>query len=400
MSNEAKTEYLNSIREEYQKSDRRQKGLILSHAELVTRLTRKTIIRRLSRAEKPTGAARRGRRPRYGQDPGVLTHLKSIWRLMEQACGKRLKVLLPRVMPSYRRRHPELSDAGVRELLQMSPATLDRLLRAFRTQRGVCTTKPPTSAWYKSAVPVQPKDWNITAPGYAQADTVSHCGENGAGAFASTLTVTDVDSHWTEMRASLTKQHGQIIRAIRDVEKSLPFPLETIKFDSGSEFMNYDVVGFCRGWGESYGRQKPIQVVRSRPYRKNDNCYVEQKNLTHVRQLVGYDRIESRRAVEILEDLYKNAWCPFLNFFMPSFKLLRKERIGSRIKKSYETPKTPYERLLESDAVSDERKQELRQRYESLDPFELKEQVEQKLKLLFEAIRNESKPDDALNYAA
>lgn len=398
MSNEAKDQYLNSIRDEYKKSKRREKSVILRHAMLVTGLSRKRIIRRLSQAPVPAEhRARLGRKPRYGAE--VMAPLKALWWLMEQPCGKRLKVLIPRLLPRYRKRNPALSDEIAKKLCSMSAATIDRFLKQIRVQRGICTTKAPSSSWYKSVVPMQAKDWNITAPGYAQADTVSHCGDSGSGTFASTLTVTDIDSHWTEMRATYTKHHKGIIRALRDVERTLPFGLHTIKFDSGSEFMNYDVVNFCRSFGPSYNRQKPIQVLRSRPYRKNDNCYVEQKNLTHVRQFVGYDRIESQRATDILDDLYRTLWCPFLNFFMPTFKLIRKERIGSRIKKTYELPKTPYERLLESTAISEEQKARLKEHYDQLDPFELKLQIEGKLKLLFEAIRSEEKPGELLKQA-
>lgn len=393
MSNEAKTEYLKSIREEYRKANRREKSVLLSHAMLVTGLTRKRLIRRLS-ANSCTLSSRRGRKARYSVE--VFVHLKRLWLLMEQPCGKRLKVLIPRLLPSYRKRSPELSDELARQLTDLSPATIDRFLKGIRAQRGLCTTKAPSSQWYRSAVPVQPKDWNVTAPGLAQADTVSHCGEDASGAFASTLTITDLHSHWTELRATFTKHHTGIISAIRDIERTLPFTLQTLKFDSGSEFMNYGVVSFCRSSGPSFGRVKPIQVLRSRPYRKNDNCYVEQKNLTHVRQFIGYDRIGSEKATRMLNELYRDLWCPFLNFFMPSFKLISKERVGSRIKKKYETPKTPYERLLESPAVSDEHKKQLRARYASLDPFELKLQIEEKLKLLIEEIRRGKKPGKPL----
>jgi len=397
VSNEAITEYLNSIRVEYKKANRREKAAILRHAEFVTGLSRKRIIRRLN-SEKGLTPPKRGRKSYY--TPDVLEHLKRLWFLMEQPCGKRLKVLIPRLLPKYRMRTPGLTEALEEQLLAMSPATIDRLLKIIRSQRGMSTTRIPTSQWYKTAIPVQPKDWNITAPGYAQADTVSHCGESGAGAFTSTLTVTDIDSHWTEMRATYTKHHTGIISAIQDIEKRLPFRLHTLKFDSGSEFMNYSVVNYCRGFGESYGRDKPIQVLRSRPYRKNDNCYVEQKNLTHVRQFVGYDRIESQEATRALNTLYRDYWCPFLNFFMPTFKLIQKERMGSKIRKRYETPKTPYERLMESSSLSIEQKQKLQAQYEGLDPFELKLQIEKNLKLLFQIIRTDQKRSELLKLTA
>lgn len=286
-----------------------------------------------------------------------------------------------------------LSEEIQKSLLAMSAASIDRRLKQIRIERGVSTTKAPTSSWYKSAIPVMPKDWNITAPGYAQVDTVSHCGADASGAFASTLTLTDIDSHWTEMRATWTKRHGGIVDALRSIEKNLPFRLHTVKFDSGSEFMNYEVVNSLRRHGEGT-RERPITIYRSRPYRKNDNCYVEQKNLTHVRQFIGYERIENQNATRMLNEIYRDLWCPFLNFFMPTFKLLRKERIGSRIKKTYELPKTPYERVLVSESVPEHVKVALKTRYESLDPIEMKLAIEEKLKLLMGIIRSEEQSEE------
>lgn len=394
MSNEAVTEYLNSIRESYKKANRRSKANLLENAVLATKRSRKHLIRMLGRTtNRPR--VRPGRKSVYG--PELLPALKSIWFLMEQPCAKKLKVLLPKILPAFSKRTPVPKETE-EKLLRMSAATIDRMLKVIRIQRGLGTTKAPTSSWYKSAIPIMPKDWNITEPGYAQADTVSHCGEDGAGAFASTLTLTDIDSHWTEMRATWTKRHGGIVDALRCIEKSLPFTLSTVKFDSGSEFMNYDVVNSLRRHGEG-SRSKPITIYRSRPYRKNDNCYVEQKNLTHVRQFIGYDRIENQNATRMLNEIYRDLWCPFLNFFMPTFKLIRKERIGSRIKKTYETPRTPYERVLAAPSVSNEIKVALRLRYESLDPIELKLNIEEKLKLLMRIIR-EVEQSEELKFAA
>ena len=157
--------------------------------------------------------------------------------------------------------------------------------------------------------------------------------------------------------------------------------------------MNYEVINSLRVHGEGT-REKPLTIYRSRPYRKNDNCYVEQKNLTHVRQFIGYDRIENQNATRMLNEIYRDLWCPFLNFFMPTFKLVRKERIGSRIKKTYETPRTPYERILASEAVSAPIKEALRLRYEALDPIELKMAIEEKLKLLMGIIRSEEQSEE------
>jgi hypothetical protein len=389
MSNEAIKEYLNQIRESYRKAVRREKTKILDGAGLATGLSRKQLIRRLAHpaGERSPG---RGRRPVYG--PELLPILKAVWFLMEQPCAKKMKVLLPKILTAFAKRNP-IPESTRESLLKMSAASIERRLRKVRIERGLCTTKAPTSSWYKSAIPVMPKDWNVTGPGTAQVDTVSHCGEDASGAFASTLTLTDIDTHWTEMRATWTKRHGGIVDALRSIERGLPFGLKTVKFDSGSEFMNYEVVNSLRRHGEG-SREKPIAIYRSRPYRKNDNCYVEQKNLTHVRQFIGYDRIENQNATRVLDEIYRDLWCPFLNFFMPTFKLVRKERIGSRIKKTYETPRTPYERVLASSSVSEEVKESLRLRYEALDPIELKQAIEEKLKLCLRMIREEEQSEE------
>jgi hypothetical protein len=399
MSHEARFEYLKKIQFEYLNSDRRRKNELLNHAQMVTGMSRKHLIRWLNRRAPEAAAApiRRGRPRRYG--PELERHLQRLWLALEQPCGKKMAVLVPAVLGKYRRHAPDMNDELARQAAMIGAATLDRMARAWKVQRGLCLTKAPTSQWYKSAIPVQPKDWNVSAPGRVQVDTVSHCGDSGHGAFASTLTMTDIHTHWTEMRATWTKNHQGIIRAFDDIERNLPFSLETVKFDSGSEFMNFAVIGFVRSTHLIHRKNK-IEVFRSRPYRKNDNCYVEQKNLTHVRQFIGYDRIDCPSATKILDEIYRELWCPFLNFFMPTFKLLRKERIGSRIRKDYEKPKTPYQRILECPEVTEVQKTKLKEQYESLDPFELKVRIEERLQLFFKTLRDEQRQSEALKLAA
>ena len=399
MSHEARFEYLKKIQFEYLNSDRRRKNDLLNHAQMVTGMSRKHLIRWLNRinSDQLVAPIRRGRPKRYG--PELERHLHRLWLAMEQPCGKKMVVLLSAVLEKYRRHAPEMSHELAIQASTIGAATLDRMARGWKVQRGLSLTKAPTSQWYKSVIPVQPKDWNVTAPGKVQVDTVSHCGESGSGAFASTLTMTDIHTHWTELRTTWTKNHQGIIRALGDIERKLPFSLETVKFDSGSEFMNYAVISYVRSAAVN-GRQKKIQVFRSRPYRKNDNCYVEQKNLTHVRQFIGYDRIDSQSATAILNEIYRELWCPFLNFFMPTFKLIRKERIGSRIRKQHEKPKTPYQRVLECPEVSEEQKARLRAQYEALDPFELKTRIEEKLQFFFKTLRDEQQQSEALKLTA
>jgi hypothetical protein len=305
---------------------------------------------------------------------------------MGQVCSKRMKAAMPNWLPHYRKRNPWLTDEQAVKLLRMSPATIDRLLAPVRAKRGLSATRAPTGQWYKSVIPIQAKDWNITKPGHLQGDTVAHCGDRLEGMFANTLTATDIFSAWTENRATWGKGAAAILDALKDIEKSLPFSIESFKFDSGSEFMNYGVITHLRS---TVTRPKAIEVLRSRPYKKDDNCYVEQKNLTHVRQLLGYERFGRAELVALINEIYMQYWNPLQNFFLPAIKLVRKTRIGSRLKKTYDEPKTPYQRLLDSADVSDESKANLRARYEALDPLALSEGLEKKLKEFFQELRRE-----------
>jgi hypothetical protein len=194
--------------------------------------------------------------------------------------------------------------------------------------------------------------------------------------------VTDIHTAWTENRAVFGKATSAMIIAIADIERALPFRLETFKSDSGSEFMNHRMYQYFKE------RKQAVNFVRSRPYRKNDNCYVEQKNFTHVREIFGYVKIEDPAMIEWMNRIYQELWNPLANFFMPSTKLLRKTRIGSRIKKEYDRPQTPCDRVLACESVSELEKQRLRQRKAMLNPWDLSERLEEELRAFQQAIRN------------
>ncbi len=204
MSHEARFEYLKRIQFEYLNSDRRRRTVLLNHAQMVTGMSRKHLIRWLNRTtpERDLASIRRGRPKRYG--PELEKHLHRLWLAMEQPCDKKMVVLMRTILSKYRRHAPDFNDALAAQAASIGAATLDRMARSWKVQRGLALTKAPTSQWYKSAIPVQPKDWNVITPGRVQVDTVSHCGESGTGTFASTLTMTDIHTHWTEMRATWT----------------------------------------------------------------------------------------------------------------------------------------------------------------------------------------------------
>lgn len=297
---------------------------------------------------------------------------------MEQIGPRKMAAALPVWLSFYT--DPALSDSQRALLLVMSASTIDRLLKFIRVRRGLSATRPGT--YIKARIPISILDWNICKPGYIEGDTVAHCGDNLIGNFINSLTITDIFSTWTENRATWCKGSARIIEALRDLEKTLPFEWLGFGSDNGSEFLNYALDEFL-----ILGRARPISFTRSRPYKKNDQCYVEQKNWTHVRQLFGYDRLDERAMVDLMNEIYRDYWNPLLNFFIPTIKLINKTRVGAKMKKSYDKPKTPYSRLMESINLTDHQKVLLEHRYEKLNPFELKAGLEKKMKEFYELLK-------------
>lgn len=382
MSQELKREYLKAIRERYRNSSRVRKSMILEEFVMVCRYSRKYAIRILNGDVDPVGRKCRGRVTKYSGE--VVYHLVRLWNAMGRPCSIRFKAALPEWIefdPDSILRE----NSSLRQLvLGVSRSHLDRLLRPYRTssERGICGTRPSLKS-FRNRIPVEPKNWNITAPGYVQSDTVAHCGDRLEGGFANTLTVTDVHTTWTETRGIWGKGSIRVIEAMREVETALPFPITTFKSDSGTEFMNTDLHRYFRERGEA----SRVAMVRSRPYKKDDNCYVEQKNFTHVREIFGYERIAQSDLVPLMNEIYVEFWCPLQNFFIPSMKILRKTRIGARIKKEYDQPRTPFQRLMECPEIAEERKEELRQVRARLNPFQLQAGLDRKLKTFQELLR-------------
>lgn len=269
-----------------------------------------------------------------------------------------------------------------RKLLRISPASIDRLLKKVRTRyprRGLCGTRcgPPA---LKSQIPLRTDNSDITRPGFLEADTVAHCGGSLSGEYLCSLTFTDIFSQWTENRAIATKGAAEVLERVKEVEEKLPFTLLGFDVDNGSEFLTWHL------WRYFLNRAHPVDLRRSRPYKKNDQAYVEQKNWTHVRQLLGYERIEGADLVIEINDLY-SVWGLLHNFFCPTLKLKKKTRIGAKTHRQYHKPQTPYQRLLQSPAVTAEQKAALRICFQELNPLELKKQLEEQLKKVFQLIK-------------
>jgi len=249
-------------------------------------------------------------------------------------------------------------------------------VRVHYKKRGRATTKPGTLL--RKQIPIKTNQWDESRPGFLEADTVAHCGDTMAGMYALTVDCVDIATGWTEQRAVWGKGETGVLEKIRHIEKSLPFPLLGFDCDNGSEFLNYHLL---RHFSQ---RKKPIQFTRSRAYHKDDNAHVEQKNWTHVRQWLGYDRLDNPRVVPLLNQLYSQEWRLFQNFFSPSVKLLAKERIASKTIRRYDPPKTPYQRVMESPLVTQGTKNQLTALLKTLNPFQLNAAIKGKLKKIYQ----------------
>ena len=373
----SRREYLEAIRKRYHAASKRQKGIILDEFCATCSYHRKHAIRLLRPKRVRTPKRRPGARAVY-RDEALLLALKRIWLATDQICGKKLKAALPLWLPWYETEFGPLGPQLQQQVLAASPATLDRLLQPLKCQhpKARSATKPGTLL--KNQIPVKTHNWDVTQPGYFEADTVAHCGNSLAGDFVYSLTFTDICSGWTENRATWGRgAHGVVIQ-IEDIEINLVFPIRGFDCDNGSEFLNYHLVRYFTD-----RPQNPITFTRSRPYHKNDNAHVEQKNWTTVRQFLGYDRFDRPELVSLLNDLYKNEWSQMNNFFSPTLKLKEKQRVNSRYVKKYEAPQTPCQRLLASPDISDHAKERLHMMYNSLNPFILRKNIQAKLKVIF-----------------
>lgn len=382
MSIELRRAYLAEIRDRYQKAPKRQKFLILNEFCAVCRYSRKYAIRILNGRVEPR-MKKTGPKSPYRENSEFIEVLKYIWEATGRACSKKLKAALPIWLPKYKEKR--ISILTKTQLLAVSPASIDRFLKPFKSEciKGLSTTKRPH---IKSKIPIELLDKHAAEPGHVEADTVSHCGDSAEGKFVSTLTVVDLCSAWTENRATWTKHAEKIVEALSDIEKSLPFLMISFASDNGSEFLNETLYNYLKD--PKKGR---VQMKRRRPYKKNDAAHVEQKNDTHVRQLFGYDRLDDERFVPIMNEIYRAYWNPLHNFFIPSLKLKEKIRVGARIKKIYEKPKTPYERLLESESISQAMKRRLKMLHEGYNPFTLKKLLDEKMRLYYRLVETSNK---------
>ena len=351
----------------YRRSDRKHKTAILDEFVKTTGYRRKYAIHLLANWGKSKTriidgelvnivVGRPKKRKRVGRviyGAEVKVAVKELWEFFDYMCGKRLVVLI-RMNIDALVREPELSiDKEVkRQLLSISAATIDRILKPEREKirfKSRARTRP--GSILKHQIPIRTfYPWDERLPGFFELDTVGHDGGSAAGEYCFTLNATDVYSGWVELRALRNRAHRWVMEQVIDIRSELPFTLKGVDTDNGGEFINKVLLNYCK--------DHEITFTRGRPYRKNDNCFVEQKNDMAVRRTVGYYRFDTEEEYEALQNVYKHL-CPLLNFHYPSVRIIAKKRIGSKVKKIYDDPKTPYMRLLESPSVDAEVKEKL-----------------------------------------
>lgn len=359
---------------------KREKTAIINEVCALYDFHRKAAIRHLNKPTIPPKKSKRGPKPTY--DPDIfIPILKQFWFAADQPCSKRLKALIPEWLPFYEQEYGLIDEIVKKKLLSLSSASIDRLLKPTRTQlthKGRSGTKP--GSIIKQQIPIKVDQWNEKIPGFMEADTVALCGQSLAGDFVWCLTFTDIATTWTECRATWNKGATGVLEQLKNIEKNLPFPVLGFDSDNGSEFLNWHLIRYYQE------RDKPVQVTRSRPYKKNDNAHVEQKNWSHIRQLFGYDRFGNEALVLLMNDLLANEYSKLQNHFMPSTKLISKDRMNSKYKKKYDAPKTPYQRLMKSEHIPNQKKELLRIEHAKLNPFQLKQCIEVKLKQIFKLV--------------
>lgn len=361
----ARAELTAAVGGRYRSSSKEEKGRILDEFAAVTGFHRKHAIRILNGVDEPPVVKRQARRV---YDEAVREALVVLWEAADRVCGKRLKPLLPILVSAMERHGHMVLHENVRDrLLEASAATIDRLLAEPRAvARGSKRLRRATPA-IRASVPVRTfADWNEPAPGFLEIDLVAHCGGNQSGSYINTLTLTDIASGWTECLVLLVRDGALVVSALSGVRTAMPFPMRGVDSDNGSEFINEGVIAFCREHG--------IEFTRSRPYRKNDQAWVEQKNGAVVRRMVGYGRLEGLKAADVLTRMY-DASRLYVNFFQPSFRLAEKKREGARVTKRYHAPATPCDRLLASNSIPAAVKDRLRGLAEQLDPLRLLDEI-------------------------
>ena len=373
----SRRDLMDSISERYRKASKASKTRILDEVCAATGLHRKYAIARINLVEtsRPSAAAvTRKREKLYGRE--VLAVVEKVWEEAGYPWSVRLKAILVLWLPAIRKRYGVTRALEV-QLMAISPRTIDRFLQGKKRElrrRLYGRTKPGTLLRHQ--IPIKCEHWDVRNAGHLELDTVSHCGGNGEGLFAYSFNLTDIGSTWVETRSVLGKGEAGIVKAFSEMSEVLPFKVLDIDSDNGSEFINRNLYTYCDA--------RDIGFTRGRPYKKDDNAHIEQKNWTHVRKLVGWDRFDTPDSVAALNDLYAHELRLYMNLFQPSVKLIRTVRKGSRKVRRYDQPRTPLDRLAGMPGADRQKVEALLHLRSRLDPFALSRIIRQKLERLWE----------------
>ena len=372
-------EYTTAMLKRYLGARKKEKSKLLSEFCAVTGYHRKAAVRLLSRS--PGGKDRRGRQSQYGLP--VTNALRKLWEASDHLCSKRLAPFIPELVDALER-HGELTmEPDVRELLlRVSASTIDRLLRPYRRRSLRRPYSYSTSSHkLKGRIPLRTfSEWKDVQPGSVQADLVLHCGETTQGFYITTLMVVDVATGWQECFPIWGKGQERVRGGVHRVRQRLPFPMRELHTDNGGEFINKALYPYCM--------RHDIRFTRGRPYKKNDQAWVEQRNWTVVRRLVGYHRYSTRPAYVQMGRLYTLVR-QYFNFFQPIGKVISKERVGAKVIKRYDVAKTPYQRILEAGVMEESKRHSLEMEYLSLNPALLRSKIEQALEALWRLSESE-----------
>lgn len=387
MTMATKKELFREVLKRYLKAPHLQKKIILSELSASSGMHRKSVIRALKREQnrdpwKEQGKA--GRPLLYG--PDVTAGLKEIWEISGELCAERLKPMIPEYLAILIRDNMWLHDEiATIKLSAMSIGTMkDRIARFLKIKigGGRSTTKPSN---LKEVIPIRRGPWENPDPGYGEIDTVVHCGSTLSGDMAYTVNFVDIATFWSESAAQINKGQMRTKGSIIEIKRRLPFPLRGLDPDTGSEFINWVLKGWCD--------QERVELTRSRPNHKNDNAHIEQRNFTNVRKLLGYSRIDTQEAVNLMNELYARPWRLYVNFFQPVMQCQEKARIGSRYIRRYDIPKTPYQRVMTDSRVEARVKEKLTQQYAILNPKTLRREIDTLVRRIFEAQKAARIPD-------
>lgn len=373
MAGERLKRALRKYQQRYRAASRQERSVILDEFCEVTGYHRKYATALLGRlSDEPGDRLRRRRGPAYS--PEAVRVLERIWKAADYPWSVRLKALLPLWLPWARKHMRGCTPQVESQLVRMSARQMDRRLadKKRKLKRRIYgRTKPGTLL--KHHIPIKTDNWDVKDPGFCEIDLVSHSGPNASGEFIYSLNVTDIHTGWCETRAIMGKCETNVVTALEEIRKALPFRLKAIDSDNGSEFINHHLYRYCKN--------HRIQFTRGRPYKKDDNAHIEQKNWTHVRRIFGWDRYDTGEQLDAMNALYRGELRIMMNLFQPCVKLITKERVGSKLRRIYDTAKPPLDRLIDA-SKSTPHITRLVKRRESTDPFTLSDHIERQLKAL------------------